>query len=113
MESRSSPFSLLSPSAPTSSSPLLRTPSTPSASLPASQLTFPRRLEKVKALAGDRAHLLHTINYNTHPDWDKEVLAITKGNGVDFIVEVGGQGTIEKSFNSIVRPSSLLLSDRD
>ncbi len=31
----------------------------------------------------------HTINYNTTPDWDKEVLWFTEGRGVDHILEVG------------------------
>ncbi|PBK61136.1 alcohol dehydrogenase superfamily protein [Armillaria solidipes] len=43
----------------------------------------------------------HTINYNTTPDWDKEVLKITEGRGVDHILEVGGPGTLEKSLAAI------------
>lgn len=38
-----------------------------------------------------------TINYKTTPDWENEVLALTNGNGVDNVVEVGGAGTIAKS----------------
>lgn len=30
----------------------------------------------------------YTINYNTTPDWDKEVLKLTDGRGVDHILEV-------------------------
>ncbi len=30
----------------------------------------------------------HTINYNTTPDWDKDVLKLTEGRGVDHILEV-------------------------
>ncbi|KAK0184441.1 hypothetical protein F5146DRAFT_238906 [Armillaria mellea] len=43
----------------------------------------------------------HTINYNTTPDWDKEVLKLTKGRGVDHILEVGGPGTLEKSLAAV------------
>ncbi|SJL13313.1 related to Alcohol dehydrogenase [Armillaria ostoyae] len=39
----------------------------------------------------------HTINYTTTPDWDKEVLRLTDGRGVDHVLEVGGPGTLEKS----------------
>ncbi|BGP28811.1 hypothetical protein JCM10296v2_000547 [Rhodotorula toruloides] len=41
---------------------------------------------------------LYTINYKTTPDWDKEVLKITKdGRGADKVVEIGGAGTLQKS----------------
>ncbi|KAG7445436.1 NAD-P-binding protein [Guyanagaster necrorhizus] len=43
----------------------------------------------------------HTINYNTTPNWDKEVLRLTEGRGVDHILEVGGPGTLEKSLASV------------
>lgn len=38
-----------------------------------------------------------TINYRTHPDWDKAVIDLTGGRGADVVVEVGGAGTLEKS----------------
>lgn len=38
------------------------------------------------------------VNYKTHPDWEKEVMALTNGMGADVIVEVGGAGTLAKSF---------------
>ncbi|KAI0350994.1 NAD-P-binding protein [Trametes cingulata] len=43
----------------------------------------------------------HTINYKTTPNWDEEVLKITKGRGVDYVIEVGGSGTIMKSVNCV------------
>ena len=42
-----------------------------------------------------------TINYRTTPDWDQEVLKLTGGRGVDHVVEVGGAGTLAKSFQSV------------
>lgn len=57
-------------------------------------------MAKVKSLAGDRAHLVHTINYKTHPEWEKEVEKIIP-TGVHFVVEVGGSGTIERSFKAL------------
>ncbi|PCH41913.1 NAD(P)-binding protein [Wolfiporia cocos MD-104 SS10] len=39
----------------------------------------------------------YTINYNTNPDWDQEVLELTNGQGVDHVLEVGGAGSINKS----------------
>ncbi|KAI0791064.1 NAD(P)-binding protein [Abortiporus biennis] len=53
------------------------------------------KLEFVKKLG---AH--HTINYKDTPDWDKEVLRITGGRGVDHVIEVGGTGTLPKSIRS-------------
>lgn len=41
-----------------------------------------------------------TINYRSNPDWDREVLDMTRGQGVDHTVEVGGAGTLQKSMNS-------------
>ena len=37
------------------------------------------------------------INYRETPDWDRAVLALTEGRGVDVTVEVGGAGTLPKS----------------
>lgn len=41
-----------------------------------------------------------TINYKTTPDWAKRTLALTNGEGVDHVVEVGGAGTLEQSFRA-------------
>ena len=46
------------------------------------------KLARAKALGADE-----TINYKTHPDWDKEVLRLTGGQGVDIVLEVGGGET--------------------
>jgi NADPH:quinone reductase-like Zn-dependent oxidoreductase len=43
----------------------------------------------------------HTINYKTTPDWEKAALAFTGGRGVDHVVEVGGAGTLARSFGAI------------
>ena len=50
------------------------------------------RLERAQALGA-----WGTVNYRRSPDWDREVLAMTDGRGVDHTVEVGGAGTLEKS----------------
>ncbi|KAJ5513203.1 Polyketide synthase enoylreductase [Penicillium fimorum] len=38
-----------------------------------------------------------TINYSQMPDWDKEVLKLTNGIGVDIVVETGGSCSLVKS----------------
>jgi NADPH:quinone reductase-like Zn-dependent oxidoreductase len=43
----------------------------------------------------------HGINYKTTPEWDKAVMDVTGGAGVDHVVEVGGPGTLTKSLGSI------------
>lgn len=42
-----------------------------------------------------------TINYVTTPEWGQEVVKLTNGKGVDHVIEVGGAGTLAKSFESI------------
>ncbi|HEX5226869.1 MAG TPA: NAD(P)-dependent alcohol dehydrogenase [Bryobacteraceae bacterium] len=40
------------------------------------------------------------VNYKKHPDWQKEVLALTSGRGADHILENGGAGSLNKSFEA-------------
>ena len=42
-----------------------------------------------------------TINYRTHPDWEKVVLDMTNGHGVDHILELGGPDTYNRSIAAI------------
>jgi NADPH:quinone reductase-like Zn-dependent oxidoreductase len=50
------------------------------------------KLARVKGMGADE-----TVNYKTHPNWEKEVLRLTAGVGVDHVVEVGGAGTLPRS----------------
>jgi NADPH:quinone reductase-like Zn-dependent oxidoreductase len=54
------------------------------------------KLARAKALGADE-----TINYKTHPEWDKEVLRLTGGKGADIVLEVGGGETFPRSMNSV------------
>ncbi len=40
------------------------------------------------------------VNYNTHQDWDREVLRLTDGFGVDRVIEIGGSGTLTRSMHA-------------
>jgi NADPH:quinone reductase-like Zn-dependent oxidoreductase len=40
------------------------------------------------------------VNYKQHPEWQERVLALTGGEGVDHVVEVGGAGTLPRSVAS-------------
>ena len=50
------------------------------------------KLARAKALGAT-----DLINYRTHPEWQAEVEKITGGRGVDYVVEVGGAGTLPRS----------------
>lgn len=54
------------------------------------------KLSRAKALGADE-----TINYKTTPEWDKEVLRLTGGRGVDIVLEVGGGETFPRSMSSV------------
>lgn len=53
------------------------------------------KLAKAKDLGAD-----HGINYKTADDWAKAVLEVTGGAGADVIIETGGPGSLEKSFEA-------------
>jgi NADPH:quinone reductase-like Zn-dependent oxidoreductase len=53
------------------------------------------KLERARSLGA-----WQTLNYRTTPDWDRAVLDITDGHGVDHVVEVGGPGTLERSISA-------------
>jgi NADPH:quinone reductase-like Zn-dependent oxidoreductase len=50
------------------------------------------KLKRLFALGADA-----TINYRENPRWDEAVLALTAGQGVDLVVEVGGAATFAQS----------------
>jgi len=48
------------------------------------------KLEKLEALGAD-----HLLNYNKHPEWEREVMRLT--GGVDVVIDVGGESTLGRS----------------
>jgi len=42
-----------------------------------------------------------TVNYRTNPEWQREVRALTGGGGVQHVLEVGGQDTLEKALQAL------------
>jgi NADPH:quinone reductase-like Zn-dependent oxidoreductase len=54
------------------------------------------KLQRARALGAD-----HLVNYRTTPDWSKPVREVTDGRGADFIMEVGGGGTIQQSMRAV------------
>jgi NADPH:quinone reductase-like Zn-dependent oxidoreductase len=53
------------------------------------------KLARAKALGAD-----HLINYKTTPDWGRVAREMTGGKGVDVVVEVGGENTLNQSFDA-------------
>jgi NADPH:quinone reductase-like Zn-dependent oxidoreductase len=54
------------------------------------------KLARAKALGAEGC-----INYRAHPEWEREVLQLTDGRGVDHVVDVGGAGTLAHSIGSV------------
>lgn len=55
-----------------------------------------QKLRRAKAIGADE-----TINYTETPNWDEEVRKLTKGRGVDRVIEVGGSDTIPRSLRAV------------
>jgi NADPH:quinone reductase-like Zn-dependent oxidoreductase len=53
------------------------------------------KLSRAKSLGADEV-----INYKRTPEWDKEILRMTGGEGADVVLEVGGIGTMPYSLRS-------------
>lgn len=54
------------------------------------------KLQRAKTLGAT-----HTVNYRTHPEWEKEALALTNKEGVDQILEVVGGPNLARSIKAI------------
>jgi NADPH:quinone reductase-like Zn-dependent oxidoreductase len=54
------------------------------------------KLERLRTLGADVV-----LNHRTAPDWDAQVVKATDGVGADHIADVGGAGTLGKSFNAV------------
>lgn len=54
------------------------------------------KLARARELGADE-----TLNYKKVPEWNAAALKLTGGRGVDHIIEVGGPGTLEKSFQAV------------
>ena len=50
------------------------------------------KAEKLKALGAEAV-----VNYRALPDWDREILRLTHGQGVDKVIDIAGEATIVKS----------------
>ena len=49
------------------------------------------------------------INYTRAPEWDAEVLRVTGGRGADCVIEIGGAGTLARSFRALAHGGKVVL----
>jgi NADPH:quinone reductase-like Zn-dependent oxidoreductase len=54
------------------------------------------KLAKAKALGADEG-----INYTSNPEWGKAAKALNGGRGVDLVVELGGENTLNQSLRAV------------
>jgi NADPH:quinone reductase-like Zn-dependent oxidoreductase len=62
------------------------------------------KLARAKTLGADDG-----INYKQFPDWEKKVAELTNKRGVDHIIEVGGPGTLAKSYKAVAPEGQISL----
>lgn len=41
------------------------------------------------------------VNYTRFPNWEQEIERLTEGRGVDHVIEIGGVGTLPRSYKAI------------
>jgi NADPH:quinone reductase-like Zn-dependent oxidoreductase len=54
------------------------------------------KLERAKSLGAD-----HGINYKANPEWEKNVLELTNGQGAEHVIDTGGAGTLPHSYVAV------------
>jgi NADPH:quinone reductase-like Zn-dependent oxidoreductase len=62
------------------------------------------KLARAQALGADGC-----VNYRTTPEWEREVLRLTGGRGVDHVIEVGGSGTLGRSIAAVAAGGRIAL----
>lgn len=62
------------------------------------------KIGKLKSLGAD-----HVLNYQTNTAWNKEVLELTEGRGVDRVIETGGTDTLEQSVQATAMGGEIIL----
>lgn len=62
------------------------------------------KLELAHRLGADEV-----VNYKQTPDWDKEILDLTGGRGVDIVIEIGGSSTLSRSISTVRKDGQINL----
>lgn len=73
-----------------------------------SQAKLDRAVDLLKPLVRTSdAKVLQTVDYSKIDEWDKEARRLNGDQGVDFVIEVAGRGTIGRSIRS-TKPGGLV-----
>lgn len=62
------------------------------------------KAEKLKVMGAESV-----VNYSTYPEWDKKILELTNGKGVDKVIDIAGEKTIVKSAASTRKGGDITL----
>ncbi|KAE8183578.1 hypothetical protein CF328_g8138 [Tilletia controversa] len=67
-----------------------------------------QKFDKVmESVSTEQRKRVQFINYNEIKEWGKEAVKLNGGKPVDFVIEIGGAGTIAQSFEAI-RPGGVI-----
>lgn len=55
-----------------------------------------QKVDRLRALGADEV-----IDYRKVPNWGREVQGLTQGRGADYVIEVGGAGTLAQSLQAV------------
>ena len=73
-----------------------------------------RKLDRARQILAPLTHgrddAIQTIDYSKIDKWDDEVKRLTRGRGVDFVIEIGGRGTLGRSLRSTKRGGFVAIS---
>jgi NADPH:quinone reductase-like Zn-dependent oxidoreductase len=75
-----------------------------------SQTKLDRARQILAPLARGRDDAIQTIDYSKTEKWDEEAKRLTAGRGVDFVIEIGGRGTLGRSLGSAKRGGFIAIS---
>lgn len=65
------------------------------------------KLELVRKLGG--AGEIDTINYDTNPKWEDEVLRLTNGRGADVVINIAGPKALPSCLTAVGRRGTISL----
>lgn len=66
------------------------------------------KLRDLRKLNSGFGHHFQTVNYKTNPNWEQDVLALTRGGeGVDLVIENGGTSSLINSMKCTKRGGTI------
>lgn len=62
------------------------------------------KLDRARALGADKG-----INYRATPEWDREVMRLTKGHSAALVLETGGAETFARSLDAVAADGTVFV----